>query len=69
VTGAADHRRPIQIGLNRPQADAESAVVRLNNDRFLGERRGAALYDENLPSRPNQEKNQDRASDDVITGL
>jgi hypothetical protein len=46
-----------------------SAVVRLNNDRFLGERRGVALYEENLPSRPNQEKNQDRASDDVITEL
>ncbi len=28
-----------------------------------------ALYEENLPSRPNQEQNQDRASDDVITGL
>jgi hypothetical protein len=28
-----------------------------------------ALYEENPPSRPNQEKNQDRASDDGITGL
>jgi hypothetical protein len=28
-----------------------------------------ALYAENLPSRPNQEQNQDRANDDVITGL
>jgi hypothetical protein len=28
-----------------------------------------ALYEENLPSGPNQEKNQDRASDDVLTGL
>ena len=46
-----------------------SAVVRLINDRFLGERRGMALYEENLPSRLNQEKNQDRASDDEITGL
>ena len=35
-----------------------SAVVRLTNDRFLGERRGMALYEENLPSRPNHEKNQ-----------
>ena len=69
MTGAADHLRSIQIGLNRPPADAESAVVRLNNDRFLGERRGMAPYEENLPNRPNQEKNQDRASDDVITGL
>ena len=47
----------------------ESAVIRVINDRFLGERRGMALYEENLPSRPNQEKNQDRASDDVITGF
>ena len=46
-----------------------SAVARLNNDRFLGERRGVALNEENLPSRPNPEKNQDRTSDDVITGL
>ena len=45
-----------------------SAVVRLNNDRFLGERRSMALYEENLPSTPNQEQNRDRASDDVITG-
>jgi hypothetical protein len=28
-----------------------------------------ALNEENLPSRPNQEKNQDRVNDDVITGL
>jgi hypothetical protein len=28
-----------------------------------------ALYEENLPSGPNQEKNQDCASDDVLTGL
>jgi hypothetical protein len=27
-----------------------------------------ALYKENLPSRPNQEQNRDRANDDVITG-
>ena len=45
-----------------------SAVVRLINDRFLGERRGMALYEENLPSTPNQEQNRDRASDDVIAG-
>jgi hypothetical protein len=28
-----------------------------------------ALNEENLPSRPNQEKNQDRANDDIITRL
>jgi hypothetical protein len=28
-----------------------------------------ALYEENLPSGPNQEKNQDCASDGVLTGL
>ncbi len=28
-----------------------------------------ALYEEVLPSRPNQQKNQDRAAADVITGL
>ena len=39
------------------------------NDRLLGEIRCMVLYEENLPSRPNQEKNQGHASDDVITGL
>ena len=54
--------------MRRARGGKESEVVRLNNNRFHRERRGMALYEANLPSRPKQEKNQDRASDDVITG-